>query len=92
MGFGGAAMAMITSLKNNNRRKHRKAFEKMGEYAGYGIGTYNKSSLKFKKATKAQLQAIRIRLAKEKKQLFLKRLIAVIMIPVSVIALFKLLM
>ena len=30
MGFGGAAAAMATSLKNNNRRKERGHFEGLG--------------------------------------------------------------
>ena len=33
MGFGGAVSAMITSLKNNNRRKKRNPFSKEKDYA-----------------------------------------------------------
>lgn len=61
MGFGGAAQAMINSLKNNSRRKKRTHFDK-NKASGYHIRT--KSEYDFPEATPKVLEQIRLKLKK----------------------------
>lgn len=84
MGFGGAALAMITSLKNNNRRRKKKPFENIKAYVGYGYNSFNEKHPNYKKASKEQLKAIRDKIQKEQKQLLIKRICLVIIIPTLV--------
>ena len=92
MGFGGSAQAMITILKNNNRRHQRKAFENRREYAGYGLEQEKPSRLKSIKATKEQLTAIKEKLSNDRKKLFWKRVIVAVVFPTAVVLAFYFLM
>ena len=72
MGGEGAMMAMITSLKNNSRRKKRTQFDKnkVGSF-----GTIEKVEFDFPEITPEVLINIRDRLQKERRQLFWKQAI-----------------
>ena len=72
MGFGGSVAAMITSLKNNDRRKNRTQFDK-DKAGGYGDG--QKVEFDFPEVTPEVLKDIRNRLTEEKKRTFQKRII-----------------
>lgn len=72
MGFGGVVAAMITSLKNNDRRKQRTQFDK-DKAGGYGNG--EKVEFDFPEVTPQVLRSIRDRLQQERKQLVRKRLV-----------------
>ena len=68
MSFGGAVSAMITSLKNN-KRKRVSAFEKLERFQ-----KENNDKLYFKKsASKKELAQIKIRLQKENKTRLVKK-------------------
>ncbi len=69
MGFGGSTAAMITSLKNNNRRNKREAFE--------GWTGFDKESqgIKIEPISEELLQEIRDTLQRQRQVLFRKRLI-----------------
>jgi len=69
MGGEGAMMAMITSLKNNSRRKNRNQFNK-DKLVGYGNG--EKMEFDFPEVTPEILRKIRDRLQKERRQSLLK--------------------
>ncbi len=70
MGFGGAAAAMITSLKNNDRRNKREAFD------GSWTGTDEKSeAIKVEPVSEELLQEIRDKLKNQRRTLFNRRLI-----------------
>ena len=70
MGFGGSAQAMITAIKNNEkmRRQKRERFKK--QIGGYG--SLEKTEYNLPKATPEQLNAIRIRMKKERRQWLVK--------------------
>ncbi|HLT33690.1 MAG TPA: hypothetical protein VKZ98_07875 [Aquaticitalea sp.] len=74
MGGEGAMMTMITSLKNNNRRKKRAQFdiEKIGSY-----GDGEKVEFDFPEVTPEVLKNIRDRLQKERRQLMIFRYVLV---------------
>ncbi|WP_428742582.1 hypothetical protein [Tenacibaculum sp.] len=68
MSFGGAVSAMVTSLKNN-KRKRVSAFEKLERFQ-----KENDDKLHFKKsASKKELIQIKIRLQKENKIRFIRK-------------------
>lgn len=56
MGFGGAVSAMITSLKNNNRRKKKNHFSKEKNYA---VKKDNIHNYDFPEATPELLEKIK---------------------------------
>ncbi len=70
MGFGGAAAAMITSLKNNNRRNKREAFD------GWSNSDTSSQGIKVAPVSEELLQEIRNKLKKQRKVLFRKRVLA----------------
>lgn len=82
MGFGGSVSAMITSMKNNDRRKKRTQFDK--NCAG-GYGECEKLEFNLPKATPQMLKELRIRLIKERQQLFLKRLVVFSMVIIAIV-------
>ncbi|MCK7590201.1 hypothetical protein M0G43_06430 [Subsaxibacter sp. CAU 1640] len=84
MGGEGAMMAMITSLKNNSRRKNRTQFDK-GKAGGYGDG--QKVEFDFPEVTPEVLKDIRNRLTEEKKRTFQKRIILFLIAASIIIAL-----
>ena len=79
MGFGGATAAMIASLKNNNRRSKREAFD------GWITSDKESKGIKVEHVSEERLQEIRDKLRKERKLLFRKRLIVSILIITGVI-------
>ncbi|MEO6347255.1 MAG: hypothetical protein ABIO60_05020 [Aquaticitalea sp.] len=85
MGGEGAMMAMITSLRNNSRRKNRTQFDKdpIGSY-----GDAKRVEFDFPEITPQVLKTIRDRLLKEKKQLMLKTWILFSIVVTVVIILF----
>ena len=70
MGGEGAMMAMITSLRNNNRRKNRTRFDK-DKLGGYDDG--QKIEFDFPEVTPEVLIKIRDRLQNERMVLLWKR-------------------
>lgn len=82
MGGEGAMMAMITSLKNNNRRKKRTQFDK-DKLGGYG--NLEKVEFDFPEITPDVIKNIRDRLQRERKQLLWKRGILFLIIAVTLI-------
>lgn len=75
MGFGGSVSAMITSLKNN-KRKRVSAFEKLERFQ-----KENNDTLHFKKsASKKQLEEIRIKTKRENKIVWIKNLVFLVVI------------
>lgn len=83
MGGEGAMMAMITSLKNNGRRKKRTQFDKEN-LGGYGNG--EKVEFDFPEITPEVLRAIRDLLQKERRQLLWKRgVLFALIIPILII-------
>lgn len=80
MGFGGSVQAMITSLKNNDRRrKKHKPFDK-NKVGGYGESS--KPEYDFPEATPEILSEIRERLIKERKV----RVVKIIVVTVVLVA------
>jgi len=67
MGFGGAAAAMATILKNNNRRGTREGFD------GFSNSHKEKGKLERKKISKEALAKIRNKMKAEQRSLFIKR-------------------
>lgn len=82
MGGEGAMMAMITSLKNNNRRKKRMPFDKQCA-SGYGAG--EKVEFDFPEVTPEVLKNIRERLQKERRQLLWRQGVLFSMIVIAFI-------
>jgi len=80
MSFGGSVSAMISSLKNN-ARKRKTIFDKKSKSIR---GTINKVYLSEIKADPAQLEEIRSRMKKENKIKFIK----IILTVVAILALF----
>ena len=75
MGFGGSVSAMITSLKNN-KRKRVSAFEKLERFQ-----KENNDTLHFKKsASKKELTQLKKRVLKENKSQLIKNSILFILI------------
>ncbi|MDE0534734.1 hypothetical protein [Tenacibaculum sp. L6] len=75
MGFGGSVSAMITSLKNN-KRKRVSAFEKLERFQ-----KENNDTLHFKKsASKKQLEEIRIKTKRENQIVWIKNLVFLVVI------------
>ncbi|WP_299011055.1 hypothetical protein [uncultured Tenacibaculum sp.] len=75
MGFGGSVSAMITSLKNN-KRKRVSAFEKLERFQ-----KENDDTLHFKKsASKKQLEEIRIKTKRENQIVWIKNLVFLVVI------------
>ena len=60
MGFGGATAAMITSLKNNNRRHKREAFD------GWKPSDKKSCGIKIEPVSEEVLEQIRHKLRKQK--------------------------
>ncbi|MDY7395961.1 hypothetical protein UMM65_11950 [Aureibaculum sp. 2210JD6-5] len=81
-GLSGHASSMITSLKNNLRRKNIDKFKSSKAKIEYKEGTIDK------KATPEQLKAIREKLQKENKK---KRIITILYFVISFIILMILL-
>lgn len=63
MGFGGAVQAMITSLKNNARKR-----KTLYDNKGYFEGKQEKIPFKERKTDPAKLRAFRLKLKKERQQ------------------------
>lgn len=84
MGGEGAMMAMITSLKNNSRRKKRTQFDK-DKLGGYGDG--ERVEFDFPEVTPEILKSIRERLLQERNQLIIKRRILFAIISAGIITL-----
>ncbi len=83
MGFGGSVQAMITSLKNNDRRrKKRKPFDK-DKVGGYGESS--KPEYDFPEATPEVLSEIRERLRKERKTRMIKIIIVTVALVIAVV-------
>lgn len=81
MGFGGAAAAMITSLKNNNRKKERT------RYKGFGKSDNESKGLIKKKVSKEALQKIRSKIKAEHKKATIK---IVVLTSIAIITVFTL--
>lgn len=84
MGGEGVMMAMITSLRNNSRRKQRTQFDK-DTVGGYGSG--EKVEFDFPEVTPHVLRNIRDRLQKERRQMLIKRSILFVIISTILIVL-----
>lgn len=69
MGFGGAAAAMATILKNNNRRGKREAFD------GFSNSHKENAKLSKKPISKEALAEVRNKLKTEQRSLLFKRVI-----------------
>jgi len=69
MGFGGSTAAMITSLKNNNRRVKREAFD------GWKPSDKESQGIKVEPVSEEVLQEIRDLLKRQRQTLFRRRLI-----------------
>lgn len=79
MSFGGAVSAMVTSIKNN-KRKRPSAFENINRFEG----DYN-TQLQFnKKATPHQLEKIRTKLQEENRKRLIKYIV-LLTIVISVV-------
>jgi len=78
MGFGGAAAAMIVSLKNNQRKKQHYAFNRVAH------SSKDTSKIHSKPLTKEALTTIKTKIQTENKALFKKHLIifSCIFIPI----------
>lgn len=85
MGGGGSIASMIASLKANNRRTKREAFEKGTSY--YSANT-KKAEFDFPEATPELLKSIRENLQKERKQYILRWIISCILFFLMAIGLF----
>lgn len=80
MGFGGAALAMITSLKNNSRRNKREAFE------GMATGTDLESQgVPIEPITEEALQEIQKKLKQQQQLLFRKQMLVYGIVLVMVV-------
>jgi len=69
MGFGGATAAMIASLKNNNRRSKREAFD------GWTSSDKKSKGIEIEEVSEEVLEEIRNKLKKQRQSLFRKRLL-----------------
>lgn len=69
MGFGGSTAAMITSLKNNSRRNKREAYD------GWTASDSDSQGIKIEPVSEEVLQEIRDKLKRQRKDLFIRRLI-----------------
>jgi len=72
MGFGGVS-GMITSLKNNNRRRKHVAFD------GWNVSEKNSKGIPTKEISEKTRQEIRDKLKKQRKVIFQKNLTAVLL-------------
>jgi len=80
MSFGGAVSAMITSLKNNSRRKSKSHFETNN--IGNRTRDTKLDSLLKKEATKEQLEKIRKKIKRQKINKSIKIIIAFIVFTI----------
>ncbi len=83
MGFGGAAAAMITSLKNNNRRNKREAFD------GWTASDKESQGIKIEPVSEDALAKIREKLKRQRKTAFYKNLIAIILMSLTAMAIWS---
>ena len=79
MGFGGAAAAMIASIKNNNRRKQREPFD------NYKSSVKGDSRIPIKPISKTELNKIKTKIKTENKALFKKQLLIFIFISILIL-------
>lgn len=83
MGFGGATAAMITSLKNNNRRNKREAFD------GWTSSSKTSQGIKIEPVSEEILQEIRNKLKRQKRQTTIINLgIIILSIVISIIVIY----
>lgn len=80
MSFGGAVSAMVTSLKNN-KRKRPSAYEKMEKYNG----NYDTKLHFDKKATTEELETIRKKLQNQHKKELLIKIIGLVILTFVII-------
>lgn len=79
MGFGGATAAMITSLKNNNRRNKREAFD------GWTSSSKTSQGIKIEPVSEETLQKIRSKLKRQTTIINLGIIILSIVISIIII-------
>lgn len=72
MAGSGFTQFMVSSIKNNSRRKKREQFDKQDIFIRFNK---NRTKLQYKKATKEQLTKIRTRL-QEQNKIYQRKLIA----------------
>jgi len=79
MGFGGAAAAMATSLKNNNRRGKREGFD------GFSNSHKENARIPKKQISEEALAKIRKKLKTEQQSLFIKRIAVFCLLIIALI-------